>query len=73
MKDIKYIDGDDWVGLYINGSLEFQGHSLSIEEFARLVEIPISAVTVNEAGAEYLAVSGYFPDTLEEWYGANPD
>lgn len=69
MKDIRVISGDDWVGLYIEGKLEAQGHSVSLADFAEAIDVKIDVEHVDDAGQEYLDRMGYFPDTLKEWRG----
>jgi len=40
--DIKFVytDSGDWVWLYINGGLEYEGHSISEQELLKILHIP---------------------------------
>lgn len=71
-KECLMVCGDDWEALYINGILEDQDHSLSLEEciekIGRLSYCfqEIIHKTLNEEGIEWLNNIGSLPGRLEE-------
>jgi hypothetical protein len=63
MNEIAYVDGDDWVGLYINRKLVSEGHQITLQEFCELCKIKIKFY---EADNEWLGKRGHFPQKLGE-------
>jgi hypothetical protein len=65
--NIHIADADDWVGLYVDGKLVFQGHSLSATHLLDILKIPYSE---SEHSAGYTndieALGGEFPNTIQE-------
>ena len=60
---ITVTDGDDWKGLYVDGKLVYEGHSIPIHEFAKAANIDFDFV---EADDEWLEEVGSFPKNLSE-------
>ena len=56
------VKGDDWQGLYIDGILMSEDHSISIEDFAEVVGIKLSKKYVD---LDWLEDNGYLPKLLE--------
>jgi hypothetical protein len=68
--DITVVHGEDWCGLYINGTLEYEGHSLPWFEvihalqriapdfFLNIIETP------GDVSSEYLETQGHLPQVL---------
>ena len=61
-KEIVLVKGDDWQGLYIDGILMSEDHSISIEDFAEVVGIKLSKKYVD---LDWLEDNGYLPKLLE--------
>lgn len=63
MKEIMFVgNGDDWVGLYIDGKLKFQGHS--IPRFELMAALGIGYKERDDWDVE---ADGYsLPDNLDE-------
>lgn len=53
-------DGGDWVGLYLNGTLAHEGHSIEPEELLNLLGVPYASHSVT------LATGGRLAHTLAE-------
>ena len=47
MLDIKYVEGDDWAGLYINGNLKCEGHRIRINEGIETIRDYVNDFSVN--------------------------
>ena len=47
MLDIKYVEGDDWAGLYINGNLKCEGHRIRINEGIEAIRDYVNDFSVN--------------------------
>ena len=64
---IEYIDGDDWVALYLDGGLWAQGHELSSWDWLQLLAhlVPCSVVTKAEANYDTLLAAGKFPIKID--------
>ena len=50
--DYKYVSADDWCGLYINGELEIEGHSISASEWLDIIDELIVDHTVDRTDKE---------------------
>lgn len=64
------VTGDDWTGIYIDGRLRAQGHSIPFSELMEALE-EYTTHKINfweelEADIEWLEGEGYLPDTLAE-------
>lgn len=60
------VTGDDWSGLYVDGALVEQGHSLQPFEILAAAKDhgPVTAVLQFEADYDWLADNGYLPDDI---------
>lgn len=72
--DIVYFVGDEWEGLYLNGTLRMEAHSLCVSSvlsslYREKGEIR-SLNTVTERGT-WLVSDGQLPDTVEELLAKN--
>jgi hypothetical protein len=56
-------DNEEWVGLYSDGKLLDEGHSISMLEFCDLVDIPLTIKTADE---DWLCSEGGFPDNIKD-------
>lgn len=69
--------GEDWQGLYLDGELERQGHSLRILEVLNSLKDhsgePIRSVEVVEEKGDWLQYEGYLPVTVKELIEKNKD
>jgi hypothetical protein len=77
-KELDFVDGDDWVALYINGAEFYQGHGLDTHDW---MEAAAGCTTsrfysLTELGTDRLFADGCFPsrwdEIPEEWLKA-PD
>ncbi|MFW6377367.1 MAG: hypothetical protein ACOCZ5_01850 [bacterium] len=78
--DVKLIKGNDWEGLYVNGILEEEGHTLNEGEervvyFLMLSDdigfnlYDIKFYSATEEDEDYLYRRGRFPNKLEDLSG----
>jgi len=53
-KKIDIISGEsgEWQGLYVDGELAYQNHSISWEDFVKVLEIPVGGFVVNDEWLE---------------------
>lgn len=58
MTEVVITRGDDWEGLYIDGVLYYQGHSITAYEVLLALQIPHKSVEVN---VDWLEVYGEYP------------
>ena len=56
--DLVDSNGGDWIGVYLNGTLAQQGHSIEPEDLLNLIGVPYNSRTVR------LERSGQLPQTL---------
>ena len=73
MVHIQYVDGDDWVGLYIDGELHAQGHridSVAFLPYLSGIEFSFEEVFLDGNGMESLADAGGFPNAFPKDWGA---
>jgi len=61
-KKIVFVSGDDWVGIYVNGKLVVQDHSLNPIEVLNAIEADFEYVYPDQ---EWLETEGQFPDDLK--------
>jgi hypothetical protein len=66
--DIVEVYSDDWEGLYINGDLIMQGHSIGLSHFIDWMlgqkSIEIMSYDIQEADSEWLESRGRLPANL---------
>ena len=60
---ITIVDGDCWEGLYINGKLIIENHSLSIYDILEEIGVKYKHVLVDD---EWLGKRGNLPEKLSE-------
>ena len=58
-----YVNGDTWVGLYGDGKLLSEGHSIRIDELADLFNVDLE---VQFADLDWLDSEGSFPEDLKD-------
>jgi hypothetical protein len=57
------VRGDDWEGLYIDGKLETEGHSLSPSDIFKVLDI---RVTNHDLDDEWICEQGSLPENFDE-------
>ena len=63
-KEFVEVYGDDWVGLYIDGKLSYEGHDI---DWKWVVECQFGAkVPTISANPKWLEERGSFPNNLED-------
>lgn len=67
MNVVSYVNGDGWVGLYVNGQLVEQGHKIDprnlLEHVANLERFTAESIIPNQ---QWLDDRGMLPNRLEE-------
>lgn len=63
MEKITLVQGDDWQGLYADGSLLDEGHEITIKQLCDAMGIECEVVTPDQ---EWLEDRGSLPDDLSE-------
>jgi hypothetical protein len=63
MKNIKYILSNDWQGLYLNGELVLEDHSLHPTKVLESLGIKFELLSANE---EWLEEQGRFPEKFAD-------
>lgn len=63
LKKITLVSGDDWQGLYIDGKLAIEGHSVSVEDVLLMLDINHETLFAND---NWLDVEGYLPEDLKD-------
>lgn len=72
MAQIVLADGDDWNGMYVDGILVNEGHTLSAKDaLTTLVSIMyagevIESVSVGEVNLDWLDSCGSFPENIKD-------
>jgi hypothetical protein len=61
--EVTIVNGDDWVGLYVNGKIVVQGHSLTPHEILGAVDIIPKEINPD---MEWLDNIGHLPENLSE-------
>ena len=65
MIKVNYIASDDWKGLYINGKLAIEGHSIHVFDLLKTLEKrELLKFTHNEINENYLENIGAFPENF---------
>lgn len=63
MAKITYVDNEDWIGIYVDGRLAYEGHSIASLELLRICRVNYETF---EADEEWLQEIGNFPRKLED-------
>jgi hypothetical protein len=63
MNKLLILTTDDWEGLFIDGKLATEGHSISLYEFCKILGIKVDFKEVDD---EYMYEMGSFPQNLDE-------
>ncbi len=63
MKEITYVQGDDWEGVYVDGKLELEGHSLDFRDVLDILGCKVSTIP---ADCNWLHKVGRLPSDLKE-------
>lgn len=66
---IDFVDGDTWVGLYFDGELVEEGHSISAWQAVKLLAYADRKVEIGErweASGNWLDTLGHFPVDLKD-------
>ena len=67
MIDIKYVAGDDWQGLYIDGGLVEENHSIRIIDLLEMLEgRGVLTFDYHEVNQGYLEDLGNLPDKFDD-------
>lgn len=68
--ELVIVNGDDWEGLYINGVLVTEGHSISNRELAEAIIERLPRLNISyeckEADIDWLHDRGSLPEKLEK-------
>ena len=63
--DIIYVTGDDWCGLYTDGALHMEGHSIDavdiLDWIAAMGHLDISSFQIKDANLDWLTEVGSLP------------
>lgn len=60
---LNFVTADDWQGLYIDGNLVLEGHSLSIKSILDILNIKHHSVEVDD---EWMQEEGRLPERIED-------
>lgn len=65
---IYYINGDDWVAIYINGKFEAEGHSIPMKQLIDILSDnqPFIFNYNDNVDMDWLQEVGNFPNNIEE-------
>ncbi len=63
MNKLLILTADDWEGLFIDGKLVTEGHSIPLYEFCEVLGIKVDFKEVDD---EYMCEMGSFPQNLDE-------
>ena len=67
MVDIVLADADDWQGLYVDGAIEVQDHSVSLDAaFSVLEGETVDSFERKEVSLDWLEAESHFPATLSD-------
>lgn len=61
--DFVLVRADDWTGLYKNGVLIYEDHSIDLETYSEIVGIPCP---VKWADDDWLIEAGHLPELLSD-------
>lgn len=62
-KQFTYVDGDGWVGLYVDGNLIYEDHDLDALTVFELMGIGVARL---DADLDWIDKVGHFPLQLKE-------
>jgi hypothetical protein len=60
---VTYVVGNDWEGLYVDGEIVNQGHTLRLQDLAEALKIDLHTV---EPDDEWLGKVGHLPQKLSK-------
>jgi hypothetical protein len=68
MNKMVYVDADDWCGLYVNGKLVYEDHSIPTVTFAELMmsNQPIESFNMQCVDLDWIHERGNLPEDLNE-------
>lgn len=71
MNKVTIVDGDDWQGLYLNGYLHHQGHSIPLHVVGDLVNYTAAGEGIHEwvnieVDYEWMAEVGHLPNDIKD-------
>lgn len=67
MIKINYVTGDDWEGLYIDGELVEENHSIRITDLLEILkDRRLLTFDYHEVGQDYLEGLGNLPDNFND-------
>jgi hypothetical protein len=58
-----FVEGDDWVGLYIDGELAYEGHNMSPAHLAEFLDADFERIWADDS---WLYEVGHLPKNLED-------
>lgn len=61
--NIAFVDGDDWQGLYLDGKLVLENHSLYSIEVLEALKIKFKYI---EADGDWMMENGHLPEKLSQ-------
>lgn len=63
MKTVTIVNADDWMGLYIDGELVYEGHSIEEETLLKYVGVNCDSFWVDD---NWITERGNLPSRLED-------
>lgn len=60
---LELVVGDDWEGLYVDGRLACEGHSVTLQDLARVVGLQL---VCSDVDGQWLDDQGQLPELLSE-------
>lgn len=66
--DYKYVRADDWAGIYINGELECEGHSITDSQWMDLIDELLVDRKIDRSDVE----SAHAYDVIQDRFGRCP-
>ena len=67
MKDIKFVFADDWTGLYVDGKLKYQNHSIDERKLLELLGIEFSSIYVEDYAEDLSAFGNTLPVNIADF------
>lgn len=66
--EIRYAQASDWAGIYINGDLFYEGHSIPDNIWAEVIEgmggVTCRQISITEEMEETISTLGGFPEDI---------
>jgi len=62
---VDWIQACEWEGLYVDGKLKEEGHSISVYDVLTALDIPFKQYQLNEKDEDALMDSGYLPKKID--------